>query len=232
MARSEGVGGAWKHFYINLTYPNGTTVSKELKTLRLLNLNDYDIKIQYYPVEADTPLDLDVYVYMNPLDAVFESQSASFTLSDYIVFDSVVFASTTPANVEIYYSSYSDWVNTSQSYSVGDITGILGDIGQQVRNLIENVPYAGELLDIFDTLYVITSGLIYYFKLIFIDNGLLTFALFESFTLAWAAGTSRNIWSFYRKYIRVHRELFEFLLGFVRGIIGIFAEIVNALKPT
>jgi len=87
------------------------------------------------------------------------------------------------------------------------------------------------LLEFAQGSFVIVSGVVYYFKLIFIDNGLLTFALFEAFALAWSAGTSRNIWSFYRKFIRVHVALFEFLLNVIRTVIEIFYMIIQAIKP-
>jgi len=79
--------------------------------------------------------------------------------------------------------------------------------------------------------YCIIANIIYYFNLIFIDNGLLTFALFEAFVLAYSATTSRNIFAFYRRYINAHKALFEFLVWLIDKIVRIFTSIINALKP-
>ena len=87
------------------------------------------------------------------------------------------------------------------------------------------------LLNFVEGSYTLISGFIFYFNLIFIDNGILTFALFESIVLAWSVGTSRSIFTFYRKYIRTHVALFEFLMGIIRTVVDIFYKVIQALKP-
>jgi len=87
------------------------------------------------------------------------------------------------------------------------------------------------LLSFAEGSYCIIANIIYYFNLIFIDNGLLTFALFEAFVLAYSVTTSRNIFAFYRRYINTHKALFEFLIWMIGKIVGIFTSIINALKP-
>ncbi len=234
-AREEGVWGAWKHFYINLTYPNGTTVSEELKTLQV-GFNDYDIKVQYYAEEPDAPLELDVYVYLNPLQAEVTSfgKCVDFPLDQYIVFSHVSFASTEEAHLEVYYCSYEEWNEIVESGGLG-FGAILNQTGNAINEAIgwarQNVPYASTLIDAFSMFYTTVSGLLYYFDLVFIQNGLLTFTLFESFVLAYSAGTSRNFYTFLRRYIHAHRSLFEFLLDFISKLIEMFAAVVSALKP-
>ncbi len=229
-ARGEGIGGAWRHFYVNLTYPNGTIESKELNKFWPYG-GDYDLRIQYYVMQIDTPFDLDVYVYLNPLDAYLEQPATTFELGDFVTFNEIMFSSTTQADVEIYYSTVEDWAETVEAYENGSVVGIVGDVGEQILTQMEDIPYLGELVAIFEAVYWVVTGVYYYFKLIFVDNGLLTFALFEALVLAWASGTSSNIFTFYRKYIRMHRALFEFLLDIIKGIIEIFHNVIDAMKP-
>ena len=131
----------------------------------------------------------------------------------------VLMVSNSPVNVEIgllSYSAYSEGWTQTEKIATGNYSSDFS---------ISN------LLDFASGAYVIVSGFIWYFRLIFIDNGLLTFALFEAFVLAWSAGTSRNIWSFYRKFIRVHVALFEFLMNIIRTVIEIFYMVIQAIKP-
>lgn len=232
--RGEGVLGAWKHFYINLTYPNGTTVSEEFETLQV-GFNDYDIKVQYYAQEPDAPLELDVYIYLNPLQAEITSfgRYINFPLDQYIVFNQISFASTDEARLEVYYCTYEEWNEIVENpFSLPAIGGQISNAIQEALDWARNnVPYASLLIDTFDLLYTTASGLLYYFNLIFIQNGLLTFTLFESFILAYSASASRNFFTFLRRYIRAHRSLFEFLLGFINKLVETIAAVVNALKP-
>ncbi|WP_456478193.1 hypothetical protein [Geoglobus ahangari] len=131
----------------------------------------------------------------------------------------VTFASNSPVNAKIGLLPYKGYIE-----------------GWKETQKIATGNYSSEfdfsnLLDFASGAYVIVSGFIWYFRLIFIDNGLLTFALFEAFVLAWSAGTSRNIWSFYRKFIRVHVALFEFLMNIIRTVVEIFYMVIQAIKP-
>ena len=131
----------------------------------------------------------------------------------------IVLASTKEIDVEIGIVGYNEYLQGLEE-TINEATGNYTNI-YTIWNLLEFAHGS----------FVIISGVVYYFKLIFIDNGLLTFALFEAFTLAWSAGTSRNIWSFYRKYINVHRSLFEFLINLIERVVSIFYKIIQAIKP-
>ncbi len=131
----------------------------------------------------------------------------------------VLMVSNSPVDIKIgllSYSAYSEGWTQTEEIATGNYSSEFS---------ISN------LLDFAIGAYVIVSGLIWYFRLIFIDNGLLTFGLFEAFVLAWSAGTSRNIWSFYKKFVRVHAALFEFLINLIERVISIFYKIIQALKP-
>jgi hypothetical protein len=248
MARAEGWFGAWKHFVVNLTYPNGTTASQEITYFGGV-FNDYDIKIQYYAAEPDVEgaiptgfggllqnrVELDVYIYLNPLQAR-TTGPLSYDLGNFLLFNQVVFSSTDEAHLEVYYCTVEEWQDIVQnpldiSNLLNNTKNLIGEAGEWIKEQVKKIPYGGLLVTTFDTLYFLLSGSLYYMKLIFIDNALLTFSLFEAFALAWSAGTSRDFFVFLRKYVRVHKSLFEFLLGMVQSIIDIISKVIQALKP-
>ena len=93
------------------------------------------------------------------------------------------------------------------------------------------IPYIGDITNIITGSYNLLSNIFWYFKLIFIDNGLLTFALFESLLLAYSAISSRDIFTFYRRWINAHVKLIEFVISVISKLIEIFSNIIQALKP-
>ena len=247
-SRSEGAFGAWKHFIVNLTYPNGTTVSQEITYFGGV-FNDYDIKIQYYAAEPDVEgaiptgfggllqnrVEIDVYIYLNPLQAS-TTGPLSYDLGSFLVFNQVVFSSTDEAHLEVYYCTMEEWQSITQnpfdiSNLVNNTKNLIGESGEWLKEQVKKIPYGGLLVTTFDTLYFLLSGSLYYVKLIFIDNALLTFSLFEAFALAFSAGTSRSFYTFMRKYVNWHKALIEFVVGLVRSFIDIVSKVVQALKP-
>ena len=93
------------------------------------------------------------------------------------------------------------------------------------------IPYVTDLTNIITATYTLITGAFWYFKLIFVDNWLLTFALFESLLLAYSACTSRDIFQFYRRWIDAHIKLVEIMVGFVRVLVDIFSKVIQAIKP-
>ena len=236
--RAEGTFGVYKHFYVNLTYPNGTVKSFELNK-RVLSLGDYDIKIQYYATEFDF-LDLDVFIQLDPLDASFNAPSASYRIEDFVIFNKIQFVSDQEAHLKLYYTTAEHWQEIEEAYESGDWLAIIGLQGEQVGNLANqvygavcSVPYVGDYackaLDVAGQSVELVMGVFYWIKLIFIDNGLLVFTLFEAMTLAYSALQSRDIFQFYRLYIKTHKALFEFIVDMLRKIIQIFTSIVQAI---
>lgn len=64
-------------------------------------------------------------------------------------------------------------------------------------------------------------ALFYWLKFFFVDNLVMTVALYISITMAYAACTSKNIFHFFRKFLNDQRKLFEFLLGLWTTLINI-----------
>ncbi len=116
----------------------------------------------------------------------------------------------------MYYATVEEWQElTGNPFSLLTITDQITNALTELKEAAKAVPGAGMVIGVFDSLYFIFSGGMYYIKLIFVDNGLLTFALFEEFTLAFTAGSSRDFYTFIRKYMNYHRALFEFIIGLV-----------------
>ena len=235
--RAEGTFGAWKHFYVNLTYPNGTIESREFTDVAFM-ASDYDIKIQYVAEELDW-VDVDVYVVLTPFGASTE-QPATFTLSDVVPLSKVTFTSDQEAHLVVYYTTADHWEEIVDAFESGNLAGIIGfageqasNVGNQVYGAICSAPYVGtyacSVLDIAGVLVGLVMDTFYWFKFIFVDNGLLFFTLFEALVLAYTALTSRDIFVFFRRYIDVHKAMFSFLVGVVRAIIQIFTSIIQAI---
>jgi hypothetical protein len=121
------------------------------------------------------------------------------------------------------YNTYFEGWETTRKYGSGG--------GERKEEAPDLTHYLNLVKDFSSKSWSILSGIIWYFNLIFIDNGLLTFGLFEAIVLAWSAGTSRNIFSFYRKYIRTHVSLLRFLMDVIRFVADVVYKIVNTLIP-
>ncbi|RLF02007.1 MAG: hypothetical protein DRJ64_09830 [Thermoprotei archaeon] len=235
--RAEGVYGAYKHFYVNLTYPNGTVETREFVDIAFAAA-DYDIKVQYVAEELDW-VDVDVYIVLNPFDAATE-QPETFTLSDVVPLNKVTFTSDQEAHVIVYFTTAEHWQEIVEAFESGDIAGIVGFAGEQAGNVgwqvygaLCSVPYVGEYactaLDVAGQSVGLVTDVFYWLKFIFIDNGLLFFTLFEALVLAYAALTSWDIFVFFRRYADAHRALFTFIIGIIRATVQIFTSLIQAI---
>lgn len=73
------------------------------------------------------------------------------------------------------------------------------------------------------TLIGFLVGSFYWIKFIFVDNLLLTIALYFSVSMAVAATRSRDIFQFYRRFLGDQRKLFEFILYLWQALINLIA---------
>ncbi len=64
----------------------------------------------------------------------------------------------------------------------------------------------------------------YWIKFIFVDNLLITVALYFSISMAVAATKSRDIFQFYRRFLSDQRKFFEFILGLWQTLINIISS--------
>ena len=64
----------------------------------------------------------------------------------------------------------------------------------------------------------------YWLKFIFVDNILITVALYFSVSMAYSAISSRNIFQFYRRFFKDQKAFFEFILGLWQTLINIISS--------
>lgn len=87
-----------------------------------------------------------------------------------------------------------------------------------------------QMIEYAPMLWGVFTSLIYWLKLIFVDNLVLTVSLYMAGTMAYAANTSRNIFVFFRTWFRQQKALFEFMAnGFLMAvsIIGQLAVVIT-----
>ncbi|EHQ35375.1 hypothetical protein [Methanoplanus limicola] len=125
----------------------------------------------------------------------------------------ITLASTSPVNVGITYA---------------DTEVVLDSMDNEN---IDVLAWIGNILSFAGSVGTIIFGLIYVFKLLFVDHLLSIIVLYESVCMAYSASQSRDIISFLRKFIRYNRALVEALIGFISVVISIFHKIIDAIKP-
>lgn len=72
---------------------------------------------------------------------------------------------------------------------------------------------------------------IYWLKFIFIDNIVLTFALYLSGTMAYSALTAKNVFDFYKRFFGLQKTFFEFMISAFNTLIQMITSLINTLKP-
>lgn len=112
-----------------------------------------------------------------------------------------------PFDVDISYGSKSQ---VAQSVSK-DIIGVAGDWVSFALAIAGSVLAA--VLMIFGLL-----------KFFFIDNLLLVVALWISVSMAYSATTSRDIFSFYKKFFKLQRSLLDFIVGLWNTVVQIISS--------
>ncbi|RLI76771.1 hypothetical protein DRP04_12360 [Archaeoglobales archaeon] len=220
----------WKKFYVNLTYPDGSTVSRKLERLQPFAL-DYDVKIQYYFSELDTMLDIDINIGgLADFPVQLESLPVNYTLSTFVLFNRVQGTSTKEMNVEIYYAN-KDWWNEivesgSLFPSLGSLTGSLWD---KFMGLVRQIPVAGEYLtDGLDFMKILIGETFFYIKLIFIDNWEITVLTFEAFAMMYSI-QSRSIFTIFRRYWNFHENAFKLMFQIIRDILNLIWRLISAV---
>ena len=71
--------------------------------------------------------------------------------------------------------------------------------------------------------YYVATELLYWLKFFFYDNIGLTVALYLSISMAYAASTSKDIFTFFKKFFNDQRKMFEFILSMWRTLVEVVA---------
>jgi|GEM_PF-1398201 hypothetical protein len=244
--------GGWKHFWVNLTYPNGTTVSYEDRILKPFAL-DYEVKIQYYWMESDSPLDVDIYFSnLEKFVAYFPIIEnllgfARFNVSEYLIFSEVSGISNREMNVEVYQSTPEEIQDIRNNSIIPAITQRITSgttfvftwTWDMILSFVELIPYVGPLIsDGLEISGVFITEIFWWFKLFLIDNFPITAIVIEFFIIADAILSTGSLMALVRRIVTNHvavlnffRDMVLFMVNLLMGIIRTVASIVNALKP-
>ncbi len=71
--------------------------------------------------------------------------------------------------------------------------------------------------------YDFVVSLFYWLKFFFVDNLVLTVALYLTVSMAYAANSARDIFDFYKRFFRFQRTFFEFILGLWNILVAIIS---------
>ena len=239
---TSGLNGAYKTFNVTLIYPTGQTISKEVTVLNPF-ARDYDVRIQYWVYQYDTPitgmdidiltsglLDFDVLVVEG-----LEGMSTKFNLSKFVVFNRVEASSTAEMNAEIFYLTKTEWINevkesTGVFYTFPvDYSGVQGAIWSTFLNLVSQIPVVGEnLADALNFMAIIVGETFYFAKLILVENWELTVLTYESFAMMYAM-QSRNLVTMYRRFVRFHIQTAEFIYGIIYRTLQLIYSLIQAV---
>lgn len=80
-------------------------------------------------------------------------------------------------------------------------------------------------------IYLVISLGWYVFKIVFLDNFLLFFGLFEAVGLAYAANKSKDIFQFYRRIVDYNAKVFRAMFWLIERMVTILTRIIDALNP-
>lgn len=108
-----------------------------------------------------------------------------------------------------------------------DITyGTTADVASSVSKNILDIAWdwMNFAIDIGATVLGLAQSTFYWLKFIFVDNILITVALYFSVSMAYSAISSRNIFQFYRRFFKDQKAFFEFILGLWKTLIDIISS--------
>jgi len=225
----------WQAFYVNLTYPNGTTISKQ--TSPVLTFSDiYNIRIQSFYSRGTDLTELQLYITLEPK---FELSAQTFILNTgifgdpgyFISFRNVQISSTneiekvtitcvTPDELEDIHKNWPRKWTDQFSEAIWD----------QFLGLVAQIPVAGEFLaDGLNFMAILVGETFYYTKLFLIDNWEITILTFESIAMMYSLANSRDIFRMFRIYIDFHIKTIELSYKLITSAIKLIYELIKAV---
>jgi hypothetical protein len=245
----------WWTFYVSLQYPNGTIASTELKSFQPF-ASDAEVKIQYFYAEADSVLDVDVFVGLLPLTASFtnlidaDSQMGQLlagtgTTYTRLAFSNVAGECTEYFDLKVYISTWEEF-NRQRSESVGEYlrgsTSLLFSWAwSMILSFVAAIPGLGPYLE---AMLIITAAIlsevVFYVDLLFIQYPETTILTIEFFILSSALLQTRKrdgIITIVERIVSAHIKVVMFFYITASLAVDIFtkmvrmvADIVGAIK--
>lgn len=105
-------------------------------------------------------------------------------------------------------------------------TGSPGDVaGGASKGIVETAQeWVQFALALGGLLLGVVMGMFAWLKFFFIDNLLMTVALYLAISMAYTAATSKNIFVFYKRFFSDQRKFFEFILSLWQALINIISS--------
>lgn len=238
--------GYW-NYNISLTYPNGTTVSENLKSFQPF-ATDADIKVQSYWQTVDNVLDsildVDVYVGLMPLTASF----GDVALPDYtdIAFSQVSGTSSVPGDLLVFLVNKEEFEEQVSDDPLGALYGLADSIfawaWSSVVTWLSQVPGIGPyIVPTLNFAGILVDDLLWYANLLFIEYPETTLMSIEFYIIASVIVKTKrraNLAVMLDRIVQKHVAVIEFFYGLllgvfnmISGLLSAIANIVNSLKP-
>ncbi|RLI76947.1 hypothetical protein DRP05_11715 [Archaeoglobales archaeon] len=240
----SGLFGYYKHFWVNLTYPDGHTESKSLNTTALPTQKWYNIRIQYRVYQQNSIADvgevtgthLGVYIETKPFEiGLGAANRPEGTFQNVTLFSSVTIQSTENFDGEVYSFTYEGWqeyIEQQQSQqlpSLPDFSSLAGDVWDRFLEVVESIPVVGDSIS--DALMILATLLgetFFYLKLI-IENWEITVLTFEAWAMMYSMANRRDIAAILRRYVRFHIEAFKLMFVIVVEVLNMIWRVIQAV---
>ena len=234
----------WWVFAVDVTYPNGTTISADpISTLQPFAL-DYDLRLQYATGDIDWIFDIDVYVTLLPQTVRFDTGTL---VTEYILFSSVEGESEAPFDARIYLGNSQDIQDIKDHNPLAQFNRTIGSVfswtWEMVLAFIEMIPVVGPYFaGTLDLVAIVLGELFWYLDFFLIKEPEVTVMFIETFIIGEAViaskGGARGIVFLLRRVLDNHIRAYQFFVNLVRlmvdivlAVINTVSSIVNALKP-
>lgn len=238
----ESGSWGWWNFNVSCTYPNGTTVSKELSTLHPTAV-DYDLTLQPYWIEGVNSMyfDVDVAVGLLPLTVSLQDAYNPTTVND-LAFTQVSGSFSEPTDVTVFIASYDEWETQASDDPLGALSEGLSDLfawtWDQVLSNLEKIPGVGPLfVQVIEIVTIAATEIIWALQVIVSYRNLLIL-LVEFWIISDALLHTSSIMGLLKRIVKNHERVIlglihvvEILVDIVTQIVHAVAAIVQALKP-
>ncbi len=111
--------------------------------------------------------------------------------------------------------------NFDMFITTGAPQDVAGGAGKSILDVVNEWVILAIDLAVF--VYGFVTSLFYWLKFFFIDNLVLTVALYLSISMAYAANTARDIFDFFKRFFRFQRTFFEFILWLWNTLVTIIS---------
>jgi len=232
----------WWHFNVTCHYPNGTSASQDLSTLRPF-ARDYDLTIQPYWITGATDwvLDIDLAVGLVPLTATFQDAYNPTTVQA-LAFSQASGSFSNPTDVIIYLVTQAEWDAQASNDPTAGLTEGISDLFSwtwiQLLSWVALIPGVGPLFAAAIEITALVISEVFWWFTIAIYHRNLLILLIEFWIIADAMLNTKSLMGMLKKIVNNHIKIARGLIwltkvsvGLILRVIQAVANAVSALKP-